>query len=83
MLVAVGLVAGLTGPVAHAFGPGLAMRPAASRRYVVRPGDTLWSIASRGTPGADPRPLVDAIEAANHLDPGSLVPGQTLLVPLP
>ena len=82
-MVAVGVVAALTGPVAHALVREAAMRPAAAERYVVRAGDTLWSIASRGRPGDDPRPLVDAIEAANHVDPGSLVPGQTLLVPLP
>ena len=28
---------------------------------VVRPGDTLWSIAQRVAPGHDPRPLVDEL----------------------
>ena len=51
-----------------------------SRRYVVRPGDTLWSIA-RGIQDGDPRPLVDAIQAANRADPGALVPGEVLLIP--
>jgi len=55
--------------------------PAAAIGYVVRQGDTLWSIVERLRPGEDPRPGVDAIVAANHLDPGSLVPGQVLLVP--
>jgi nucleoid-associated protein YgaU len=49
-------------------------------RNVVRPGDTLWSIA-RGIQDGDPRPLVDAIQAANRADPGALVPGQVLLIP--
>ncbi|MHB8457156.1 MAG: hypothetical protein ACYDBS_05645, partial [Acidimicrobiales bacterium] len=31
--------------------------------YVARPGDTLWSIASKIEPGADPRPLVDQLQA--------------------
>ncbi len=61
---------------------GVAARPAlvAQHRYVVRPGDTLWSIALRIHDG-DPRALVDAIQAANGTDPGALVPGQVLVVP--
>lgn len=49
--------------------------------YLVRSGDTLWSIAERLAPGADPRPVVDAIAAANGVDAGGLVPGQMLLIP--
>ena len=48
--------------------------------YVVRQGDTLWSIARRLAKGEDPRPLVDAISLANDIDAGEIVPGQTLLV---
>jgi nucleoid-associated protein YgaU len=61
---------------------GVAARPAhvTQHRYVVRPGDTLWSIARRIIDG-DPRALVDAIQAANGADPGALVPGQVLLIP--
>ena len=33
-------------------------------RVVVRPGDTLWSIAARLAPASDPRPVVDALVAA-------------------
>jgi LysM repeat protein len=58
-------------------GAGLATRSS----YVVRQGDTLWSIARGVAPGEDPRPLVDAIAAVNGVDPGAIVPGQTLLVP--
>ena len=50
------------------------------RVYVVRPYDTLWSIAERsGT--TDPRDLVWRIERRNHLSSATLVPGQRLLVP--
>jgi nucleoid-associated protein YgaU len=50
--------------------------------YVVRPGDTVWSIAVRQAgPGVDPRPLVDAIVEANGVDPGTLAAGQTLVIP--
>lgn len=63
--------------VAGSEGAGLASRSG----YVVREGDTLWSIAQRVAPGEDPRPLVDAITAVNGVDAGAIVPGQTLLVP--
>jgi LysM repeat protein len=56
---------------------------AASSRYVVRSGDTLWSIARRFAPGEDPRPLVDALLVTNGVEAGALVPGQTLVVPSP
>lgn len=57
------------------------LRPVAEHRYVVRPGDTLWSIAERLDPGSDPRPLVDAIARANDVDPGSVLPGRSLVLP--
>lgn len=47
--------------------------------YRVRPGDTLWSIASRLEPNADPRPLVD--ELAAQVPAGTLVVGETLHLP--
>jgi LysM repeat protein len=54
-------------------------RPATT--YVVRPGDTLWSIAVGSAPGSDPREVVDAIARANHVDAGQLIPGQELQLP--
>jgi hypothetical protein len=50
-----------------------------ANRYVVRPGDTLWSIARRLDPSEDPRRVVDALEQAG-LDPDHLVPGQAVVV---
>jgi len=47
--------------------------------YVVRPGDTLWSIATRLEPDADPRPLVNALQA--ETSDGTLVVGETLHLP--
>lgn len=43
----------------------VAATPAASRVYVVRAGDTLWSIARRLQPTGDVRPLVDELAARN------------------
>jgi hypothetical protein len=43
---------------------------------VVRPGDSLWSVASRLAPDSDPRPVVDALAEARH---GTvLVPGEII-----
>lgn len=77
-LLAGGLALGL-GQAVH----GASQRPAEAggRTYVVRPGDTLWSIAEGLAPGGDPRPLVDAIVRANDVSPGALVPGQVLTLP--
>ncbi len=79
-LAAAAVAAGWAGPVGREVA---ASEPArvTSARYVVKAGDTLWSIAVRMAPGRDPRPLVDAIAEANAVDPGALVPGQPLVVP--
>ena len=76
----VALTAFLTGPVAQAVGLRSAP-PANTTTYVVRPGDTLWSLATRFRPGSDPRLVVDRIAGANDLDAGALVPGQRIAIP--
>jgi hypothetical protein len=50
------------------------------RRYVVRPADTLWSIAARHY-GGDPREAVWRLQKRNGLDGALLVPGQELVLP--
>ena len=54
----------------------------AKRIYVVRPGDTVWTIAQRsvGSKG-DPRPVVDALVQANGLVDSVVLPGERLLIP--
>ena len=81
LCAAIGLVGVLSGPVANAVGTGAASVATAARTYVVRPGDTVWSIATRFEPSVDPRVVVDAITSANGVDPGALVPGQQLSIP--
>jgi LysM domain-containing protein len=50
-------------------------------RIVVQPGQTLWTIAMRADPQADPRLVVQRIIAANSLRNGTVQAGQSLLVP--
>lgn len=71
--------AALAGPVVRELTHGDPVR-VSRQAYVVRPGDTLWTIARRVARSEDPRELVDAISAANGIDAGELIPGQTLVV---
>jgi LysM repeat protein len=48
--------------------------------YVVKPHDTLWTIAAR-TYGGDPRAGIWRIQKANHLAGATIVPGEKLVVP--
>jgi nucleoid-associated protein YgaU len=81
IVVALGVTGILSGPVANAVGAGGSGSAGPSRTYVIQPGDTLWSIARRSSPSADPRLVVSAIRAANQVDPAALVPGQQLSIP--
>jgi LysM repeat protein len=49
-------------------------------RYVVKPTDTLWSIAMRHYAG-DPREGIWKLQQRNHLQGTTLVPGQRLVLP--
>ena len=51
----------------------------AGSEYVVRPGDTLWSIATRLDPTGDPRTLVGRLAAETGSD--AIVPGEHLRLP--
>ena len=51
-----------------------------AERYVVRPADTLWSIASRHYSG-DPREAVWRIQQRNHLSGALLRPGEVIVLP--
>ncbi len=56
--------------------------PLAYASVTVRPGDTLWTLAERATPGsADVQATVDAIIGANHLSDAGLRVGQKLRIP--
>ncbi|HEY5057768.1 MAG TPA: LysM peptidoglycan-binding domain-containing protein [Gaiellaceae bacterium] len=66
------LAVGIVARTSHGAGP--------ERSYVVRPADTLWSIAAR-TYGGDPRQGVWELEQRNHLRSATLRPGQKLVLP--
>lgn len=83
VLATAAVVAGFwAGPVANALDRSSEMLPVSTRTYVVRDGDTLWSIAGRVAPARDPRAVVDAIAEVNGVAAGSIVPGQSLVIPL-
>lgn len=52
-----------------------------ARQVVVTPGETLWQVAARAEPGADPRVVVDEIIALNRLPSATLRPGEVLDLP--
>jgi nucleoid-associated protein YgaU len=72
-------VAALGGVPASAPERSPAVPAAASAEVLVRPGDTLWSIARRVQPEGDIRPLVRQLLAVNG--GSALQPGDVLLVP--
>ena len=72
VLAALALIVGIA---AHPSGG--AGRP---RLYVVKPADTLWSIAVANYAG-DPREGVWKLEHRNHLGGTTVVPGEKLVIP--
>ncbi len=50
---------------------------------MVQPGESLWSIAERVAPNADPRDVIDAIVAFNQLGSADVMAGQQLGIPAP
>ena len=69
---------------AAALAVGLAAHSSSGARpkqtYVVRPGDTLWSVAQKMY-GGDPREGIWKIEQRNHLAGSTVVPGEKLVLP--
>ncbi|MBG6138068.1 LysM peptidoglycan-binding domain-containing protein [Longispora fulva] len=56
--------------------------PSESRVAVVRPGDSLWSVAVRELPGMDTYRAVRQLREINDLDDGVVQPGQHLVLPV-
>lgn len=81
--VVAGLVCSLALPASLPGGSSPAPRAsgplAGETIYVVQPGDTLWSIASRFDHGGDPRPLAEAL--ARETGSADVVPGEHIGIP--
>jgi nucleoid-associated protein YgaU len=56
-------------------------RPVTTRTVVVEQGDSLWLIAQRAAPEADPREVVTRLRELNGMRSNLIQPGQVLLVP--
>jgi hypothetical protein len=78
LVVGLALPLGGSGGRSHPTGPALAETGHAVV-YTVQPGDTLWSIAQRVNPTADPRPLVSQIEG--QTGSATVTPGQRIKLP--
>jgi nucleoid-associated protein YgaU len=72
-------VAGQAQAASHV-GPQVPLRDSV-QRVIVRPGDSLWSIADKTDPGADPRSVISEIVELNSLPGTGLQVGQVLWVP--
>jgi LysM repeat protein len=72
VLVLAALAVGLVARSSHGAGP--------ERRYVVKPTDTLWSIAARSYAG-DVREGVWKLQQRNRLGSATIRPGEVLVLP--
>jgi hypothetical protein len=77
MLVIAGLTLGHGSSLAASHGSA-----APHRTVTVEAGESLWSVAARVAPHADPRLVVADIESYNHLPSASVEPGQQLVIPV-
>lgn len=79
-LLAMGLTAAAQAQAASS-GPSAGAVKRSMTRVVVMPGQTLWSIALRAEPAADPRVVIQQIADVNGLRTTNLQPGEQLWVP--
>jgi len=73
------LAAGAVQAANRSAAPGVAEQNLA--RVVVRPGQSLWSVAESADPGADTRQVIQQIVELNGLTGDTVAVGQRLWVP--
>ena len=78
LLIALALPLSGTGGYSHPAGSALA-ETRGPVVYTVQPGDSLWSIAERLEPAADPRPLVAKLAAQTGSE--TVTPGERIVLP--
>ena len=73
------LVAGFSlGMAGQAAAPS---KPHVAPTVTVQPGESLWQVATRVAPDADPRLVVDQLIRLNHLSGAGVAAGQQLVIP--
>jgi hypothetical protein len=81
-LLVIGFAALSIGRLATSASPATPTPPApVTKVWVVAPGETLWSIATRVNPSADPRTTVQRIVDLNSLGGAGVFAGERLIVP--
>jgi LysM domain len=81
LVAALAWIAGATRAEAAGGGPPQAAVYRGLAAVVVRPGQSLWAIAARAEPTADPRSVIQEIIDLNALGGTAIQPGQHLWVP--
>jgi hypothetical protein len=77
--LAIALLAGFT--LGHGSSLAAGRSHPAQHTLIVRPGESLWSVAARVAPHTDPRLVVADLESLNHLSGPAVAPGEQLVVP--
>lgn len=78
LVVVVGVLAPPASRAADPVPAGVGPQPAVA---VVRPGDTLWSVAARHLPSRDAYGMIEEIRRLNDLPDHTVHPGQRLILP--
>ena len=78
-VIAISILAGTTAALASTENSDV---PVAFTTVVAMPGDSLWSVATRVAPEADPRDVIAEIQRLNQFQSSDLIVGQELAIPL-